>query len=145
MILLVSGARAHPSRPFVEAELTRRWSPVAEVWQGAARGVDEWAGLWATARTMTVRDFPVGWDHLADPPNAVEIPDETPNERNQRMVDAALKALNTAGNGHFVCNVLAFPDGSKGGTWDLVRRARVAGFRVVVCEVPDPRQESLFG
>lgn len=85
---------------------------------GAARGADKLADEWAKYEPMPRLPFPANWDrdgrYTAGP------------IRNQRMLDEAFPEL-----------VIAFKDGlrpalDKGGTEDMVRRAKAAGIPVYV-------------
>lgn len=127
-VLIVTGARDHPSRDFVEREVMARLGGVDQLWHGDARGVDRWAATEARLAGVAVRPFGIQGH-------------ETPTERNQRMVDTAL----AGGADRTNCVVLALPGPDSKGTWDMKRRCDAGGLRVEVRQYRDPRQGGLFG
>lgn len=117
MKVLVCGGRDFKSWLYVETVLDhidkRRWIDTVIV--GGATGADALAEEWARDRGKTVIVFPANWKkhgHRAGP------------IRNQQMIDQKPDL------------VIAFRGGR--GTDDTVRRARLAGIEVDLCEYVVP-------
>lgn len=90
---------------------------VKTIISGAARGADQIGEMWAGERRIPVERFPADWIAYGRAAGPV---------RNQRMLDEGEPDL-----------VVAFPGGS--GTADMVKRARVAGVRVMMIDAaPSP-------
>lgn len=135
VIALVTGSRHWTDPTVVASRLDQLHDTVDQlvVVDGAARGADSIANDWAVARPSVgyVR-FPANWDRYNKGAGAV---------RNQRMVSWAAAC---AENGWEV-KVLAFKAGfdwslRRGGTEDLVRRAKVLGIHGAVIGTPRPQQ-----
>lgn len=134
LALIVCGARNWTDREFVYAKLDvfHAEHPEFTLIEGEAAGVDRTAGTWAK-RTAGVEHLPMPADWKSHEPAycpgnwCVSTKDyclAAGAARNQAMVDMALRF-----DDQFV---LAFKDGfdhsgRRGGTEDLVKRARTAG------------------
>lgn len=111
MRVLVCGGRDFCDRELLDGVLNRlaedQW--IDCLIEGDARGTDRLAGAWAERNGIDVEKYPADWARfgLAAGPR-----------RNQRMIKDGRPDL-----------VVAFPGGV--GTADMVRRAKVAGIRVV--------------
>lgn len=116
--ILVTGSRAWVDGAAIEDALVAAVGaspgPVIVV-HGAAKGADALAGRYARQHGWTVESHPALWHRYRKRAGLL---------RNQAMVDL----------GADLC--LAFPGPESVGTWDCVRRARVAGIPTVVYGEP---------
>lgn len=81
---------------------------------GSVRGADQLGGLAASELGIPVRVVPADWNLHGKAAGPI---------RNQKMLDE-----------HHPNLVLAFPDPTSRGTWDMVRRAKVANVEVRIFE-----------
>lgn len=129
---------------------SRDWSDYETIWQalhrrserhgrftvihGAARGADRLSGQAGRHQGLPVVEFPADWEKHGRRAGPI---------RNQAMLDAALDEYEVLG-------VLAFKEGfdhslRRGGTEDMVRRAREAGLDTIIVERSDNPQPQLEG
>jgi len=125
--IIVCGCRDWADYDAIWQALRRRAERHGEftVIHGAARGADRLSGQAGRNQALPVVEFPADWKNHG--PAAGPI-------RNQAMLDAALNDFNLLG-------VLAFKEGfdlslRRGGTEDMVRRARAAGVPTIVNSQP---------
>ena len=81
--------------------------------EGEAAGADKLGRAWAEDQDIPVLPFPANWRKYGRAAGPI---------RNQQMLDEGKPDL-----------VLAFPTPESRGTWDMVRRAKKAGIRVIIC------------
>jgi hypothetical protein len=98
------------------------WLPPLDtvIISGAASGADTAAVDWAAVNWVSFIEFPADWKKLKNAAGPI---------RNQQMINKGKPDL-----------VLAFPGGT--GTADMVRRARVAGIKVVEVTATDSASHS---
>ena len=109
MTILVCGSRTASMksvRPLAEAILSKHDPNTTTVIHGDCRGADTWAALAALTLGMKVVPYPADWGTYGKAAGPI---------RNQRMLDEGKPDL-----------VLAFTPSLKGGTWDMITRARKA-------------------
>jgi hypothetical protein len=116
LVLLICGTRALPLAGVVRLDIilqaVARARPDTTIVHGAASGVDRWAGRFAKAHGLQVREFPADWEKYGKGAGHI---------RNQQMLDE--------GRPHLVYALHTDPGLGKG-TRDMVRRARAAGLPV---------------
>jgi hypothetical protein len=128
--ILVCGGRDFSDREMVFATLdllNRRRGPFSVLLHGAARGADSFAEQWAERNPgVLVWSFAAAWADLSHPDALIKTRGKYGQQydaraglrRNQAMLDQGKPDL-----------VVAFPGGR--GTADMVRRAKLAGVKVV--------------
>lgn len=111
MKVLVCGGRDYGDTGFVYSTLDNLhlMDGITQVISGGASGADELAHQWALARGVPSRQFFANWNELGASAGPI---------RNLDMLNEGKPDL-----------VIAFPGGR--GTADMVRKAKVAGVRVI--------------
>jgi hypothetical protein len=117
MRVLICGSRKWNDRETMEWEF-RDLPMDAVIIHGGAPGADRLAGKIAKDRQMRVEVYAAEWDKYGTAAGP---------RRNQRMLDEGHPDL-----------VLAFPLAESRGTWDMVRRAKLAGVEVRVIKQRKP-------
>jgi hypothetical protein len=111
MKVLVCGGRDYSDRALLRGALGvwHRRHPITRIIHGGAPGADTMAGEWALENDIRCDVYPADWERYGRRAGPL---------RNKRMLREAKPDL-----------VMAFPGGR--GTLDMVRRAGLAGVRVV--------------
>ena len=109
MTVLVCGGRTFRNRAWFVRAMAEHASAATRILQGGAPGADRLAFEWARANSVEVTTYEADWTAHGRAAGPI---------RNQRMLDEGQPDL-----------VVAFP-GTRG-TADMVKRAKVAGVRVV--------------
>lgn len=115
MKTIIAGNRNYTNKRFIDNQIREymKHTPISEILEGGATGVDELAGLFAITNNIPRKTFYAPWAKYGKQAGPIR------NEDMVRQADA----------------LLAFWDGRSRGTADIIRRAKRKGIKVTIITI----------